>query len=78
MSRFEPCCCPTCLDNRFDWDPDVDWVGRVLHERWLADRDTRAMRELTPAERRARLNLKFAQARDQARTRGTQQLSNEC
>ncbi len=78
MSRFEPCCCDRCRVNRFDFDPDVDWVGRVVHERWLADRDTRLMRELAPAERRARLNLKNARLRDQARTRGTQQLSFEC
>jgi hypothetical protein len=38
-------------------DPGVDWVGQVLHERWLADRDTRTLREHGPAPRRARVNL---------------------
>jgi hypothetical protein len=78
MSHLCPYCGNASACVGADFDPGVDWVGQVLHERWLADRDTRLMRELAPAERRARLNLRNARLGDQARTRGTQQLSFEC
>jgi|KBSMisStaDraftv2_1062788.scaffolds.fasta_scaffold1102198_2 hypothetical protein len=78
MSRFCCQCCDSVESKRFLEHPDVDWVGQVLHERMLADLDAAAMREQAPAQRRATLNLRFARLGDQARTRGTQQLSFEC
>ena len=64
-------CCSCCLAhdlNRFGVDPGVDWVGQVLHERLLADRDTRWLREHGAAPR-ARLTFRQARLQDQARTR---------
>jgi hypothetical protein len=64
-------CCFCCLAHerkRFPVDPGVDWVGRVLHERLLADRDTRWLRE-HGAGARPRLTFRQARVQDQARTR---------
>ena len=35
-------------------DPGVDWVGHAVHERMLADRDTRRLRELGAPRQRSR------------------------
>lgn len=64
-------CCSCCLAHdlsRFSDDRGPDWVGQVLHERLLADRDTRWLREHGAAPR-ARLTFRQARPQDQARTR---------
>lgn len=68
MSHLCPYCAKVNVFQGRDFDPGVDWVGRVLHERLLADRDTRWLRE-HGAGPRPRLTFRQARLQDQARTR---------
>ena len=68
MSHLCPYCGNASACEGADFDPGVDWVRRVLHERLLADRDTRWLREHGAAPR-ARLTFRQARLQDQARTR---------